>query len=243
MKVIPVIDVLGGVVVHAVRGQRKEYKPLQSSLTKSVDPLEVAKVFKALGFTRLYVADLDAIIDCSTDFLTLKRITNETGLELMVDAGISNMERAQKLLDSGVSELIIGTETLQNEWFVSEAVGRFGSKRVVISLDLRGNCVLTKSKLDDCIDGMGFLRKFGAEGVTQVIVLDLLRVGSGEGVNMDFLNRVLAEGTFEVYVGGGVRDVNDLLELKKIGVTGALVATALHDGKISISELKQESLL
>ncbi|MDR2707803.1 MAG: HisA/HisF family protein, partial [Nitrososphaerota archaeon] len=61
MNVIPVIDVLNGIVVHAVRGNREEYKPLQSLLTFSVDPVEVATVFKLQGFSTLYLADIDAI--------------------------------------------------------------------------------------------------------------------------------------------------------------------------------------
>ena len=74
LKVIPVIDILNGVAVHAIRGERSNYKPLQSSLFKSADPVDVAGVFKTLGFRELYVADLDAIIDCSNDFHTLKGV-------------------------------------------------------------------------------------------------------------------------------------------------------------------------
>ncbi|HKM59743.1 MAG TPA: HisA/HisF-related TIM barrel protein, partial [Candidatus Bathyarchaeia archaeon] len=61
MKVIPVIDILNGIVVHAVRGKRREYQPLQSSICNSIEPLEIAKTFKTLGFSELYIADLDAI--------------------------------------------------------------------------------------------------------------------------------------------------------------------------------------
>ena len=77
MKIIPVIDILNGRVVHAIKGQRHNYQPLESVLFKSTEPLEVAKGFKALGFTELYVADLDAIIDCSTDFEVFKRIVDD----------------------------------------------------------------------------------------------------------------------------------------------------------------------
>jgi len=105
LKVIPVIDVLNGIAVHAVRGKRKEYQPLQSILCKSVEPLEVARTFRKLGFNELYVADLDAILNCSLNFQTLKNITDETGLKLMVDAGVTAIERAQKLLDSGFQNL------------------------------------------------------------------------------------------------------------------------------------------
>jgi phosphoribosylformimino-5-aminoimidazole carboxamide ribotide isomerase len=80
-------------------------------------------------------------------------------------------------------------------------------------------------------------------GVSGVIVLDLARVGSGEGVNVDFLKKVLEDISIDVYVGGGVRDIKDLVELKNLGVSGVLVATALHSGKISMDALKQAMLL
>ena len=68
LKIIPVIDVLGGVVVHAVRGRRKEYQPLKSGLCESTDPVDVAAALKALGFSELYVADLDAITRGQANF-------------------------------------------------------------------------------------------------------------------------------------------------------------------------------
>ena len=243
MKVIPVIDISNGAVVHAVRGKRNQYQPLQSQLCKSTDPSEVAKTFRTLGFTELYVADLDAILNCSLNFQTLMGIAHETGLKLMVDAGITDIEKAQKLLESGVSKVIIGTETLQKKSFVGDAVRNFGSDRVVVSLDLKGDKVLVKLGFDGCSDSLCLLRVFKQMGVSEVIVLDLLRVGSGEGINVDFLKRVIDEVGVEVYAGGGVRDIHDLLELRNLGVKGALVATALHSGKIKVEELKREGLL
>jgi len=243
MKVIPVIDVLNGKVVHAVRGKRSDYQPLQSVLCDSVDPLEVAEAFKKLDFDELYVADLDAIIDCSTSFQVLKSIADETGLKLMVDAGVTSMERAQSLLESGVSKLVIGTETLQNESFVEEAVRVFGGDRVIVSLDLKGDKVLVRPGFDGSADPIFLLRDFEEMGVSQVVVLDLTRVGSGEGVNVDFLKKVLRSLRMDVYVGGGVRNMADLIELKSVGVSGVLVATSLHSGKISVEELRRTGLL
>jgi phosphoribosylformimino-5-aminoimidazole carboxamide ribotide isomerase len=243
LKVIPVIDILNGKVVHAVRGKRSEYQPLQSSLTDSVEPLRVAKTFEAFGFSWLYVADLDAIIDCSADFQVFKRIADETGLRLMVDAGVTAMERAQSLLGTGVSKLVVGTETLQNEGFVGEAVRVFGSERVVVSLDLKGDRVLVGHGFDGCTEAMGLLGEFKNLGVSQVIVLDLERVGSGEGVNVDFLKKVLRDSAMDVFVGGGVRNMIDLVELQRVGVSGVLVASALHSGKISVEELRRTGML
>jgi phosphoribosylformimino-5-aminoimidazole carboxamide ribotide isomerase len=205
--------------------------------------LEVASEFKALGFSELYIADLDAITDGSVNFQVFKRIAEKTGLKLMVDAGVTDLETAQKLLDSGVSKIVVGTETLRSKSFVGEAVRLLGSERVIVSLDLKGDKVLVKLGFDGCKEPVCLLREFKEMGVSGVIVLDLARVGSGEGVNVDFLKEVFEQVAVDVFVGGGVRDIEDLVELKNLGVSGVLVATALHSGKISIEELKKARLL
>jgi len=243
MKIIPVIDVLGGRVVHAVRGRRKEYQPLKSNLCASTDPVDVAAALKALGFGELYVADLDAITRGQANFSIFKNIADKTGLELMVDAGVDTLKKAESVLESHVSKVIIGTETLPSASLVAEAIGLFGSEKIMVSLDLMGDRVISGFELGALKDPVALLREFQEAGVSQVIVLDLARVGSGEGVNVPFLREVLRNIKANVYVGGGVRDVKDLMELKDVGVFGVLVATALHSGKISLKELKQAGLL
>ena len=62
MRVIPVIDLKGGVAVHAVRGDRERYRPLRSGIAEGSDPVEVTRaVRERFGLDELYVADLDAI--------------------------------------------------------------------------------------------------------------------------------------------------------------------------------------
>lgn len=243
MKIIPVIDVLEGRVVHAVRGRRKEYQPLKSNLCASTNPVDVAAALKALGFGELYVADLDAITRGQANFSIFKNIADKTGFELMVDAGIDTLKKAESVLESQVSKVIIGTETLRSISLVAEAIRLFGSDRVVVSLDLMGERVISGFKLGALKDPVAFLREFQEAGVSQIIVLDLARVGSGEGVNVPFLREVLRNMKANVYVGGGIRDIKDLVELKGVGVFGVLIATALHSGKISPEGLKQAELL
>jgi phosphoribosylformimino-5-aminoimidazole carboxamide ribotide isomerase len=244
LKVIPVIDILGGIVVHAIKGKRREYKPLQSNLSKSVDPLEVAKAFKTIGFSELYIADLDAIMGTATvNFQVFKRVVEKTKLKLMVDAGVTELGTAKKLVSCGVSRVVIGTETMPSMSFVDEAVKLFGNDHVIVSIDMKGNKVLAKLKFDGCLDPISLVIKFKEMGVSNIIVLDLARVGSVEGVDVDFLKKVIEEVSIRVYVGGGVRDVRDLFELKDMGVSGVLVATALHSGKISVEELKTAELI
>jgi phosphoribosylformimino-5-aminoimidazole carboxamide ribotide isomerase len=243
LKVIPVIDVLGGVAVHAVRGVRKNYQPLKSVLCESVDAVDVAAAFKMFGFSELYVADLDAITGGQANYSLLKRIAGTTGLELMVDAGVTDLQRAEKVLGSGAAKVIIATETLTNTSFVAEAIESFGTRQVVVSLDLMRGKVLSGFELGRLAEPVTFLNELEALGVSQIIILDLSKVGSREGANLAFLREVLGSIHAEVFVGGGVRDVKDLLELKTLGVSGALIATALHSGIISPGTLRQVDLL
>jgi phosphoribosylformimino-5-aminoimidazole carboxamide ribotide isomerase len=80
-------------------------------------------------------------------------------------------------------------------------------------------------------------------GVDQIIVLDLARVGSEAGVNMPVLKEVLRNSNGKVFVGGGVRDIKDIVELQNAGVFGVLVATALHSARISLEELRRAGFL
>ena len=69
MQIIPVIDVMGGIVVHASGGDRAHYQPLKSILTSSCDPFEVITDLLAWhDFKKVYIADLDAI--CQHNFDT-----------------------------------------------------------------------------------------------------------------------------------------------------------------------------
>lgn len=242
MKIIPVIDILNGIVVHAVKGKRREYKPLQSNLIKSTDPQKVAEALDRLGFKELYIADLDAIIDCNSNFGHLKQIAEKSSLTLMVDAGVTSLERGYRLLETGVAKIIIGTETLSSKNFIINAIKSFGRDRILISLDLKDGKVFAKPTFDSPTEPILLLKEFKNLGISEVIILDLSRVGSGQGVNFDFLRKIIAETDLNIYVGGGVRDIKDLIELKKIGVMGALIATSLHTEKISIELLKKEGL-
>jgi phosphoribosylformimino-5-aminoimidazole carboxamide ribotide isomerase len=98
--VVGVIDLQGGTAVHAVRGERERYRPLG-------DPLSLARRY---GLEELYVADLDAITGGDVQTAVIAALAREA--HVMVDAGVSEPERARALLDIGVDRVVVGTETL-----------------------------------------------------------------------------------------------------------------------------------
>ncbi len=243
MKIIPVIDFLNGVAVHGIRGERKHYQPLKSTLCKSVDPVDIALAFESLGFSGLYLADLDAILGKSANFSIYRQIMSQTRLDLMVDAGTSDIANAEKVLDTGVTKIVVGSETLSSLDFVSQAVRAFGEDKVVVSIDRKEGKVLSASEAIASMDAVSFAQKLAGVGVRQIILLDLDRVGTEHGTNLILMRNILEKSGVEVLVGGGIRSLQELEELRKLGVSGALVATVLHNGKLAVDELKSANFL
>ncbi len=243
MKIIPVIDVLNGVVVHGIRGERKRYQPLKSTLCTSVDPVDVALTFESLGFSSLYLADLDAILGKSANFNIYSQIMTQTRLDLMVDAGIADITKAEEVLDTGVTKIVVGSETLNRLDFLSQAVRAFGEKKVVVSIDQKEGKVLSASEAIASMDALSFAQRLASIGVRQIILLDLDRVGTEHGTNLTLMRNILENTGVEVLVGGGIRSLQELEELRKLGVSGALVATVLHNGKLAVDELKSANFL
>lgn len=243
MKVIPVIDVLNGIAVHAVGGERGRYLPLSSVLCSSVEPVDVAKTFERLGFGSLYLADIDAILGKSTNFALYRQIRTKTNLEFMVDAGVFDIAKAEKLLRSGVSKVVIGTETLRDVAFISQAVKILGENRVVVSVDMKEGRVISLLESVKSMSPVLLVQTLEKRGVNQIILLDLGRVGTRLGVEVELVKTVLEKTRLRVLVGGGIRDLKDLEELANLGVFGVLVATALHKGKLKVEELKSAGFL
>lgn len=243
MKIIPVIDVLNGVAIHGIRGERERYQPLKSALCRSADPLDIALTFESLGFSSLYLADLDAILGKSANFSVYRQIMTETRLDLMVDAGIADITRAEEVLATEVSKIVVGSETLESLDFLGQAVKAFGEDKVVVSIDLKEGKVLSVSEAIASMDAVSFAQELGKIGVDQVILLDLGRVGTEQGINLALLRSVLDKTGVEVLVGGGIRSLQELEELRKLGISGALIATILHNGKLQVDELKSANLL
>ena len=238
MEVVPVIDILDGLAVHAVKGVRKNYKPIKSVLTASADPVKVATAFKGLGFKELYVADLNAITGNHDNFSVIKQIVDETKMRLMVDAGVNDLKKARQVIQQGPSKIIVGTETLNSISFIKEAINTLGAKCIVVSLDMKNGQLLSKLDPAKFSNPIEVLRLFQRMGLTRAILLDLARVGSEEGVDVAFLKKVLESVDIEILVGGGIQDINDVINLKKLGVFGVLLATSLHSGKITMNDLR-----
>src|SRR3954447_8730104 len=137
MRVVPVIDLKAGAAVHAVRGERERYRPVRSIMAgDDGDPLSLARTFRSeLGLDELYVADLDAISGEGEHSSIIGALAREA--RVMVDAGVSEPERARALLDIGAHRVVVGTETLTGADALDRLLGELPEGAVVLSADLR----------------------------------------------------------------------------------------------------------
>jgi len=214
VRVIPVLDLQAGRAVLARGGVRGGYEPVESVLVAAMavgDAVALARAFRErLGCDECYVADLDAITG-GQPHRALVRTLVDGGCRLLVDWGVAGPASAAALLAEGAARVVVGLETLPTLGALEAIAGAIGPERIVFSLDLR--------------DG-------------QLLVLDLARVGARHGPDLGLVDAVRgAVPEVELLVGGGVRGREDLERLVDAGCDAALLATALHDGRVGRGDL------
>lgn len=229
MEVIPVIDLKGGVVVHARAGDRKAYQPLASPFLEGSAPDAVVRaLLRLFPFRSLYIADLDAIEGRGDHDAVIARIAEiAPSVDIWVDRGFGSAVAAARWLERNPGRLVIGSES-QRDASVLAALS--GNPRLVLSLDFRG----------EAFQGPEALLNDAALWPKRIIVMTLARVGSGAGPDVARLSAIAARAPDRlVYAAGGVRNLTDLRAAEQAGASGALVATALHSGAITADDLRR----
>ena len=225
MQIIPVIDLRNGLVVRAQAGQRKDYRPIDSLLTKTCDPIEIVRGFFTLGyFDALYIADLDAIMQLGDNRAVIARISEVfPKLRLWVDPGL---RCAKDLIDWRLTSninLVLGSESLRDPLDL-DALDK--SQDYILSLDFLGSDFLGPEEI------LNQKRHWPR----RLIVMTLKNIGLNAGPDWRRVKEILARaGDRSVYAAGGVRGEEDVLILKEMGAAGVLVASALHEKKLNFS--------
>ncbi|UCC55691.1 MAG: nickel transporter [Gammaproteobacteria bacterium] len=227
MIVVPVIDISCGQVVHARGGIRESYPLLQSILSRSSDPFAVISGLMQLHpFPCLYIADLDAICGRPDQLAVIRQLARQfPELQFWVDPGIDTLASLQRWQQHRSGIPVIGTETLTDPAILDILPG---SESVILSLDFRNDDLLGETNAilsPDCWP-------------RRVIVMSLDHVGRNRGPDLPQLRQLRARSPgVELYAAGGIRGQADLHVLQKLHIDGALLASALHDGRISSRDL------
>ena len=238
-RIVPVLDILDSKAVHAIKGERAKYKPLNLKLMKSSNPVEIVEFLnKEFNFKEFYIADLDAITKKNPNFKLLLKILDNPSIQVMLDPGIINKDDLLTYSKFKLNKLILGLETMENINVIKESLEIFGHNKIIISIDMYKEKIISnikQLKSQNILQVINTIEKFG---VKEVILLDLFRVGQKIGGIPPLYIEIRKQFNGNILIGGGIKDFNDLLMYKDEEFSGILIATALYDGSIDIKKLK-----
>lgn len=225
MQIIPVIDLKNGQVVHAKQGRRAHYQPIASRLSTSSSPHDIVAGLLALyPFQTIYIADIDAIQHTGSHAELIDKLCQQhPHINWWVDCG--NM-RSNSMPNR---RMVIGSESIVNiqEY---DAIRQKNNDAFVLSLD----------KLDNQPLGLPELHTQPVLWPQQVICMSLNAVGSSQGADLPRIRALQSlNPKAAIYAAGGVRNSADLMQLKAQDIAGALIATTLHNGNITSSDIRQ----
>ncbi len=234
-RIVFVLDLYNMNVVHAQGGDRKNYLPvhLTSHICTTSEPIKLIEEIKP---KEVYIADLNILQGKghhSTNFSVIRRISSR--IATMLDPGISSVEEATDasfLADT----IILGTETSSLQTIKQVAAILPG--KLNVSIDKKHGKVLTSDPLMPR-EPADIINELNDLDIRNIIILDMDRVGTSSGVDSQFLSNIVSISHHDVLLGGGVKDIHDIGKLKSIGIKGALVATALHNGSIPLHMAQQ----
>jgi len=241
MRIIPVIDILNSTAVHAIGGKRESYTPLSSVLIDGpIDPIRIIETYiEKLSVTEIYIADLDAILKNTPNFKILKNVIKNFNVDILLDPGIKSENDLWKFYELGIKKLILGTETIESINLIEKALEIFKQREIIVSIDINNDLLLTKIQKLKNLKPYQFIKQIQKIGVSEVILLDLSRVGKKIGKIPDEFIRIRNNIEISLLIGGGIKDFRDILEIEKHNFSGVLLATALHEGLIQPQQIKK----
>ncbi|MBR2461260.1 MAG: 1-(5-phosphoribosyl)-5-[Clostridia bacterium] len=231
MIILPAIDILNG---QAVRLYQGDYSTAHKV---AADPVETALKFQSDGAEYLHIVDLSGAKDGSASGMeTVKSILSATDIKTEVGGGIRNMETVEAYLSLGVDRVILGTAALSDRAFLTEAVKRYG-EHVTVGIDAKNGKVSVSGWLETSnTDYIEFARICEGIGVSNIIFTDISRDGSLKGPNVEMLKALSDAVNCDITASGGIKDINDIAELKKLSLYGAICGKSLYSGTLDLRE-------
>lgn len=239
MKVIPAIDLQDGKCVRLFKGD------FNKTTEYSDDPVAIARQFAAMQTSDLHVVDLDgARSGAQQNHAIVTEIARSLELSIQLGGGIRDRDTVKMWLDAGVSRCVIGSQAVTEPGTVKDWLAQFGSDRIVLALDVNidaaGIPMLTthgwtrpsNTSLYECIE------EYQQHGLLHVLCTDVSRDGAMTGPNLElYASLIQRHPELQLQASGGVRNIEDLHTLRKLGVPAAISGRALLEGEITNSEV------
>jgi phosphoribosylformimino-5-aminoimidazole carboxamide ribotide isomerase len=231
MLIIPAIDIKNGKCVRLTQGN------FESEKVYSENPIAVAKQWQKQGAKMLHVVDLDGAKNGNlANFEIIKKIVKAINIPIQVGGGIRNKKTLEILLSTGVSRVILGTVALENEAELKNILNNFASQ-VAIALDTKNGKLMKQGWLKDS-NKSSILTALELEnlGVQRFIYTDVVKDGTLTEPNYKEIANLSENVLVPIIASGGISNINNIKQLKSIGIEGVIIGKALYEGTVNLKE-------
>jgi phosphoribosylformimino-5-aminoimidazole carboxamide ribotide isomerase len=235
MRIIPAIDIIGGKCVRLTQGDYGQMKVYRE------DPLEVAEEFEQADLEYLHLIDLDGAKKGKVvNWKVIEEIQEKTALKIDFGGGIKTDSEVSQLLELGVNQLNIGSIAVKKPDVLIQWIKTYGAENFILSADVQDDNVFINGWLESSdLRLFDLVDQFEKAGLQYMACTDIRFDGMLEGPNFKLYEKLKTRfPDLKIIASGGVSSVEDLKQLKLIGVEAAIVGKAIYEGKIQLSDLK-----
>ena len=233
MQLIPAIDLMSGKVVRLSRGNPKTAKVYE----QFGNPLQTAQKWQKEGAEKLHIIDLDAALGFGNNLSVITSIVKKVNLPIQLGGGIRSIKDVERLLKLGVKQVILGALAFKKPDELIQIVKKFGSQIVIIAMDNKNGKIMIEGwKTTINIDMLDSFEQFLRLGIDNFLVTSIVKDGTLSGPDLKVLKEINRNPNMKIIAAGGIGKVEDLLNLKKIGVDGVVIGKALYENRFSLKE-------
>lgn len=231
MILFPAIDLFKKKAVRLYKGD------YDNMTVYSENPIEIARDFESKGCSHIHMVDLEGAKDGTTPNLSIvEQVAKETSLFVEIGGGIRSMETVARYLAAGVSRVILGTAAVNDEAFLLKAVAAYGDK-IAVGADVKDGHIAIKGWLEkSAVTLDAFLQKMEKIGVKNVICTDISKDGAMKGTNLELYRQLSQKYKLDITASGGVSTMEDIHQLRKMDIYGAIIGKAYYTGAIDLRE-------
>ena len=239
MQLIPAIDLMNGKIVRLSRGEAKTAKFYE---TQFGTPVEAAKRWRDEGAGKLHIIDLDAAFGTGSNHSVIAEVAENIKLPIQVGGGIRSYEIAEKLFQTGITQVILGALAFSDPSAIGKIQRKFGIDSVIVALDNdEGQIMVEGWKTATAMTVDEALEKYTALGVRHFLITSIAQDGMLNGPDLQTLSQAALHPYAKIIAAGGIGSIGDLAALKGIGVEGAVIGKALYEGRFTLKEAIQKT--
>ncbi len=236
MLIFPAIDLYDHKAVRLYKGDYERMTVYSS------DPAAVGEDFARLGAGHIHIVDLQGARDGDTpNFETVMEIKERSGLFCEIGGGIRDMTVVERYLKAGMDRVILGTAAVTDEDFLRTAVDAYDEK-IAVGADIRDGFIAVKGWTEKSSVSAGeFFEKMENIGVRTIICTDISKDGAMQGTNLALYKDLSDKYKVDLTASGGISSLDDIRELSKLGLYGAIIGKAYYTGDIDLRQAVEEA--